>query len=253
MPPRKQALSSPKLHVKKKQKNGFTDQSNLGSFIVSPAKNAKPPQQNVVSLVSEDDEDDDLQEYKPVASTSKLPAASATSIAPVTKNAVIDLDDLQSSSDDEVKTKTAPRKAPLHPLFSRQPKQEPAEDVRPAPIDVDVKPSGLIKGKARANDSPTKLIITGEASDTPIVYPLDEDIFAFDPISIDTATWPRTAEGKVHIPYSFLTAAFVLISATRARLIITTVLTNTLRTVIHLQPEVLRETVYLVSQSCSRS
>ena len=253
MPPRKQAPSSPKLPVKKKQKNGFTDQSNLGSFIVSPAKSGKP-HQNVVSLVSEDDEDDDLQEYKPVASTSKLPAASATSIAPVTKNAVIDLDDLQSSSDDdEVKPKTAPRKAPLHPLFSRQPKQEPAEDVKPAPIDVDVKPSVLSKGKARANDSPTKLIITGEASDTPIVYPLDHDIFAFDPTSIDTATWPRTAEGKVHIPYSFLTAAFVLISATRARLIITTVLTNTLRTVIHLQPEVLRETVYLVSQSCSRS
>jgi hypothetical protein len=37
------------------------------------------------------------------------------------------------------------------------------------------------------------------------------------------------------------------VSATRARLIITTVLTNTLRTIVEYQPEVLRECVYLVN------
>jgi DNA ligase-1 len=83
---------------------------------------------------------------------------------------------------------------------------------------------------------------------------LDLDIFAFDPKEhISTATWPRSGSGQLQIPYSFLVAAFVLVSATRSRLSIVTVLTNTLRTVVEYQPEILRETVYLVGSYVHRA
>lgn len=118
-------------------------------------------------------------------------------------------------------------------------------------------PSPVVK-KAKAEDADVKPDIkpdlsrsigfahTASSSTTAdIVYPLDKDIFHFNPlIDIDSSSWPGS--GK-QIPYSFLTAAFVLISSTRSRLIIVTVLTNTLRTIAAYQPEVLLSAVYLIT------
>lgn len=81
--------------------------------------------------------------------------------------------------------------------------------------------------------------------------PLGDDIFVFDPSAVDTSSWP-TIVNKDGIltpttPYALLTQAFVLISATRSRLAITTLLTNLLRTVRAHDPDSLLPTVYLVS------
>lgn len=80
---------------------------------------------------------------------------------------------------------------------------------------------------------------------------LGDDIFVFDPWTIDTSSWPVTSNKHGVLapttPYALLTHAFVLITATRSRLAITSVLTNLLRTVRAHDPESLLATVYLVS------
>lgn len=277
---------------KKKQRVRGEQQPSIGSFLQqSPGKKQRQQQNqkhsgspksaaaaasksrgSVVNLLSSDEEDVELA-AAPVASTS---------------GDVIDLDTLDSDPEGasvnvQAKgghakksslTNSSSRKAgQLHPLFTPKAgkRKGPAEngsggtsielDLDDEEDTKDIKPDlsffskldkGKGKGKAAAGaDSPSKLVIP-EAGAEPVAYPLDADIFAFDPRSdISTATWPRTAAGKLQIPYSFLVAAFVLVSATRSRLSIVTVVTNTLRTVVEYQPEMLRETVYLVGLSAS--
>ncbi|KAM0788433.1 hypothetical protein ACM66B_001568 [Microbotryomycetes sp. NB124-2] len=73
--------------------------------------------------------------------------------------------------------------------------------------------------------------------------PLDTGVYEFNPSTdIDTSSWPQ---GRV--PYSFLTDAFVLISSTKSRLLISRVLTNLLRTTIELDPQSLEAIVYLTT------
>lgn len=223
---------------------------------------------------------------QPRASTSTSPGKQArtrTVAPPRSTSDVIDLDAVEipppppqqqhgrSKRSIDGSTKAA---APVHPMFSQQQAKTPKKGSNAAAAssidlsldedpDADAKPilgvggssttpsNSNVKGKGRASgSSPSKLIIPTlpEGSD-PVSYPLDSDIFEFDPErDVSTETWPRNAgTGRLQIPYSFLVAAFVLVSATRARLTITTILTNTLRTVVQYQPEVLRETIYLVS------
>lgn len=92
--------------------------------------------------------------------------------------------------------------------------------------------------------------------------PLSEDIFSFDPTRIDTSSWPRattttttttsssnpdSSSSPPTTPYALLTAAFVLISSTKSRLFITTVLTNLIRTIRLHDSQSLLASVYLVS------
>ncbi|EPQ27854.1 uncharacterized protein PFL1_04598 [Pseudozyma flocculosa PF-1] len=82
--------------------------------------------------------------------------------------------------------------------------------------------------------------------------PLGDDIFDFDPYAIDVSRWPRMAYGAGSqplptTPYALLTHAFVQISATRSRLIITTLLTNLLRVIRAHDPDSLLPSVYLIS------
>ncbi|PWN54495.1 ATP-dependent DNA ligase [Violaceomyces palustris] len=86
--------------------------------------------------------------------------------------------------------------------------------------------------------------------------PFSQDVLAFDPSCIDTSSWPR-ANGKEKdrptSPYALLTRAFVLVSATRSRLAITTILTNLLRVVRMHDPENLLACVYLISNHIAPS
>ncbi|CBQ69100.1 related to DNA ligase I [Sporisorium reilianum SRZ2] len=81
--------------------------------------------------------------------------------------------------------------------------------------------------------------------------PLGDDVFVFDPWAVDTSSWPTISDKDGNLvpttPYALLTHAFVLITATRSRLAITTLLTNLLRTVRAHDPDSLLPTVYLVS------
>jgi len=84
--------------------------------------------------------------------------------------------------------------------------------------------------------------------------PLGEDIFTFDPYAVDTRCWPQSVPSakqpgppKPLTPYALLTHAFVLISSTRSRITITTVLTNLLRVLRAHDPEAILPSVYLIS------
>ena len=76
--------------------------------------------------------------------------------------------------------------------------------------------------------------------------PLDKDPLQFDP-AVDAACAASWAPKKT--PYAFLTHAFILINSTRARLKITDYLVNTLRVVIHHDPEALLPLVWLATNA----
>lgn len=256
---------SPRKKVKS-SKNGNDGQSELGSFVKSPKNksNEGSAANGVISLLSDSEPGDEGNvEHVPVPSSSK------SHRRPVDSE-VIDLEDVLSSDSDneDVKPVAGPSSlkngsnASLHPLFRKsEVKTEDdghglngARDGAAANHrgirEEDVKPRIDMKGKGKAegtSDSPKKLIFPKVESDEPVTYPLEKDIFEFDPKNdISTETWPRTQAGKLHTPYSFLVAAFVIISATRSRLIIVTVMTNTLRTIVEYDPQALKDAVYLV-------
>lgn len=255
---------------KAKVSNGNSEgQSKLGNFVKTPDKKGNVngslnKKEGIISLLSDSEpgEEGDV-EHIPVASASKkcrMPA----------DGEVIDLEDVLSSDsdNDDVKPIAGPStfkndsNAAVHPMFRKTAiklEEGPGRsDNGAVPQDragkeeEDIKPVIDRKGKGKAetgSDSPRKLIFPKIENDEPVAYPLEKDIFEFNPkTDISTDTWPRTQAGKLHTPYSFLVAAFVLISATRSRLIIVTVLTNTLRTIVEYDPETLKDAVYLVSK-----
>lgn len=82
----------------------------------------------------------------------------------------------------------------------------------------------------------------------PLNYPIERDLFEFDPaLHIDTTSWPTSADGTTLVPYAFLASAFAKISATKSRLAITNLMANCLRTIICYQPAALLPAIYLVS------
>lgn len=82
-----------------------------------------------------------------------------------------------------------------------------------------------------------------------------QDIFEFSPQDVNTEAWPRKSS-KGHeneggpfpaAPYAVLSHAFTLLSTTKSRLTIVTILTNLLRTLMHHDQEALLPAIYLVS------
>jgi len=154
-----------------------------------------------------------------VSSVSSLPSKTAKGKV---SNGTIEIIDLSSGDEKHVASTS---RLPAVPVIKAE------VDIKP-----DIKPTPS-KSIGFAHHANTKAAVD-------VVYPLDKDIFHFNPlIDIDSSLWPSDGQ----IPYSFLTAAFVLISSTRSRLIIVTVLTNTLRTIVAYQPEVLLSAVYLIT------
>lgn len=82
---------------------------------------------------------------------------------------------------------------------------------------------------------------------------LQRDIFAFDPAAIDVQAWPtrhdpaRENHQRPSAPYALLSHSCVLLSATRSRLSIITILTNLLRVLMRHDDEALLPCIYLVS------
>ncbi|SCZ98994.1 BZ3500_MvSof-1268-A1-R1_Chr3-1g05754 [Microbotryum saponariae] len=180
-----------------------------------------------ISLVDEDDDDgeegkddDDIviTGYAP-ASTSKLPAKSlSTPIAPVfqspTKKSAVALGKVKDED------KNAVASLPSKPdAFS------------------------FLASPGKASASSSKTLLGASTGPTGALLPLDTSLFTFAPSShVDTSFWPA---GRM--PYSYLAAAFALISTTKSRLFISRVLTNLFRAAIELDPESLESVVYLCS------
>lgn len=81
---------------------------------------------------------------------------------------------------------------------------------------------------------------------------LQTDIFTFDPAKVDIQCWPARLGSKAEdyqpsAPYALLSHACILLSTTKSRLIIVTVLTNMLRVLMYHDTEALIPCIYLVS------
>ena len=113
-------------------------------------------------------------------------------------------------------------------------------------------PKPVGNGTSQSKASSSK-IVDLEALDASIrSIDLSQDILTFDPHAVDTSFWPTIVSKDgggtiITTPYALLTHAFVLISATRSRLAITTLLTNLLRVIRAHDPESLLPSVYLIS------
>lgn len=149
----------------------------------------------------------------------------------------------------------------LAPMFRSQVEKKPIvqekKDVKPfTSTSAFSSTSSPSKGK-----SPSKKTFDFNTLDHSVSsIPLAQDIFEFDPTIVDTSTWPTAASASEDgieplptTPYALLTAAFVLISSTKSRLIITTVLTNLLRVIRHHDRSNLLPSIYLISNSLAPS
>jgi DNA ligase 1 len=123
-------------------------------------------------------------------------------------------------------------------------KEEPTvqeERSLPEPKETDIDSKVLPK---------TKLASDNSASMTPLedIYaiPLDKDPLQFNPAT-DASCAQSWSPGKT--PYAFLTHSFILINSTRSRLKIVDYLVNTLRVVIHHDPQSLLPLVWLTTNS----
>ncbi|GAA6011040.1 hypothetical protein JCM11491_005918 [Sporobolomyces phaffii] len=112
---------------------------------------------------------------------------------------------------------------------------------------LDVKPSMPSPTKmlsifdtASASSTSTAPPTASSSSSATPCQPIDTPLFSFQPDRSFFAPHART-------PFSYLTAALVLLSSTKSRLLIQQVLTNLLRTVVELDPDSLESVVYLLS------
>lgn len=95
---------------------------------------------------------------------------------------------------------------------------------------------------------PKPAVVDLDALDAAIeAIELGNDIFSFDALEVDTTHWPINAQGRKTAPYALLSHAFALLSSTRSRLLIVTILTNLLRVLMLHDSESLLPAVYLVS------
>ncbi|CDS02179.1 hypothetical protein [Sporisorium scitamineum] len=231
MPPKKRANgpSQPSTPTKK-HKTG--QQSALTSFFTSPSSSSKPtftaeppsPTYNAAKakqkpvFVEVDGDADQHDTNGALLSQEEKDAAFAIELA--AQEAEIKLVSTSADADP-----SSPPRKPTAPATPTSPSKKPPTTSKP--IDL------------AALDASIRAI------------PLGDDIFGFDPWAVDTSSWPTTSgkDGKLvpTTPYALLTHAFVLITETRSRLAITTLLTNLLRTVRAHDPESLLPTVYLVS------
>ncbi|BGP38288.1 hypothetical protein JCM10450v2_002234 [Rhodotorula kratochvilovae] len=109
-------------------------------------------------------------------------------------------------------------------------------DIKPSPT----KPS---PSKTISIFDTSAAVSNAQASSSSVLpsKPLDTPLFSFSPaVDVSFAPHART-------PFSFFTAALVLISGTKSRLAIQLVLTNLLRTVIEKDPDSLLAVIYLCS------
>ncbi|GAB00057.1 uncharacterized protein L969DRAFT_54793 [Mixia osmundae IAM 14324] len=140
-----------------------------------------------------------------------------------------------------------------HPIFSSGASGRQSEPQRPGQSSLNADTSMKHEDVKRETIGSVSVLGAAIAPGSEISYPLQRDIFDFLPSrDIDTSSWPRQ-NGKVIVPYAFLTAAFVLIAATRSRLVIVTLLTNALRTITHFQPDALLHAVYLTTNHVAPS
>ncbi|CAD6953172.1 unnamed protein product [Tilletia caries] len=255
------AGSSPASKKQKKQQQQQQQQSSITSFFTSPSQHSRTSKSNNINTSATNKEDHssagweqdgseidaderlarqlqaewDAEATNATSSSASLPAAAAsksnTSPSSVASSSRIPSVKAEGSSSNALSLTDATQAAKLSkPGPSPLPLSNPV--LNPASIDLN------------ALDAAIEAIQLGE------------DIFTFDPYAVDTSPWPHTAPNtkqepagpaKPVTPYALLTHAFVLVSSTKSRITITTVLTNLLRVLRIHDPDAILPAVYLIS------
>ena len=242
---KKRTANSPKTSTAKKVpklSNGsldsFWSQSASKAVEITPTKVQNKGKSKEEPLELEES-DEEPSTPAPISKTqSELDEEFARALA---RDEGIDIDQLRRNEEDE---KLAKRMAvdmdqagkeslPVHPFFA--PIAKGSSSKPKIKHDTPVKIEGHVTATSPSTSANTTPKMAFGSFAAPIEapqtsYPLDSDIFAFQPSrDIDITGWPKSRQGTtetVQIPYAFLTASFVLISATRSRLKIITILTN---------------------------
>lgn len=133
-----------------------------------------------------------------------------------------------------------------------QPIKEEEEEESKALIAVEERPSTSTLFNFNNHQNGTRIDLNLEQLDDSIAcIDLGTDIFLFDPEQVNVEFWPtKIVSGKEaapSTPYALLAHAFSLLSSTRSRLAIVTILTNLLRVLMRHDSEALLPTIYLVS------
>ncbi|KAN0064353.1 hypothetical protein ACQY0O_002548 [Thecaphora frezii] len=291
MPPRKRAAPSQPSTPAKKQKQ----QPSLTSFFASLSRRARPEpngdqacnrrkdartppsgsRKEPAETVHDDADAELTQEQRDARFAAELAAADhGISAAEFLRRIKAEQHmasriDHQCSRNDIAVAAADPRRPELEPVEGLDMHATaPSKRDSPLPLQpVSTKSAQQDQAKVAASRPPSKpRPVDLAALDRSVqAIPLSDDIFAFDPYSVDTSTWPTApapaaasssasapASGDAPeqlptVPYALLTYAFVQISATRSRLTITTLLTNLLRVIRAHDPASLLPSVYLIS------
>jgi DNA ligase-1 len=253
MAPKRSSSSTPST-PSKKRKDAAGAQPSLASFLASPSKSKAEEAGKVGSGPTKEANGHDGQEDDDALFALKLAAREAgVSLSEMRRR--FGLPSLPSAApaaqtkpgDAVPPPKRQETKLPVHPLFQK-PKPRVQEAARsrsavstPPPVEVRDAP---IAGPS----TPKKPSFDLHALDADInAIDLTEDVLRFDPAAVSTSGWPRSASGDPTTPYALLSHAFITISSTRSRLLITTVLTNVMRIIkIHDRSSLL-PAIYLVS------
>lgn len=262
MPPKKRSNGPAQPSTpSKKQKPG--QQSALTSFFTSPSSSsratfaaeptspipsaARAKQKEVV--IGLDDEEDHTARLDAATSQEERDAAFAIELAAQEAGLTVAEYKSRMQGDEDLARRLHQEWSGQNGDSSQQLDEKKTPPLRSPPR----KPTGPATPTSPSKRPPvTPKPVDLAAMDASIqAIPLGDDIFVFDPWAIDTSTWPMISDKESNLtpttPYALLTHAFVLITATRSRLAITTLLTNLLRTVRAHDPESLLPTVYLVS------
>lgn len=260
MAPKRSSSSTPST-PSKKRKDAAGAQPSLASFLASPSKlgQAKADVQgkgagNDINGTAKGANGHDGQEEDDALFALKLAAREAgVSLSEIRKRFGLSSQPPAAATAQttagEAVSLSEPQKAklPVHPLFQKpKPRTQEAVHARstastPPPVEVRDAP---IAGPS----TPKKPSFDLHALDADInAIDLTEDVLRFDPASISITSWPRSASGDPTTPYALLSHAFITISSTRSRLLITTVITNVMRIIkVHDQSSLL-PAIYLVS------
>ncbi|CAO1636811.1 unnamed protein product [Sympodiomycopsis kandeliae] len=249
MPPKRAGSSAPAT-PSKRNKGQNQQQQSLNSFFASPrgTKARNDIKEEAATSVAESSTLSGQEEDEDALFALKLAAREAGVSLTEMRRRLAGPGSRKSDVESAATQCGAPATdLPVHPLFNR------------SKVNADTVENGHNRPKTPSPDldsnvpgpsTPRKVTFDFQAMDRDIEQvDFTQDVLEFEPASVKTSNWPRLAGNadKPVTPYALLSHAFIAISATRARLLITTVLTNLMRTIKFHDPESIISAVYLIT------
>lgn len=233
-------------------------QQSLSNFFVSPSKKEAVKTESLVGGSQEEEDQDALFALKIAAREAGVSLSEMRRrLGMLTPNAQTggarSVESETTSSEGRTAEPTAATAAaatlPVHPLFEQRSKGSGAGDAHTRAVTPD---SSKADEPVAGPSTPRKAVFDFDAMDRDIMQvDFTQDVLEFDPFAVITRNWPqmggRDESARPVTPYALLSHAFIAISSTRSRLLITTVLTNLMRTIKVHDPESIIPAVYLIT------